>query len=396
MSKLENKGLPKEIKEKLEKLTPKEAKYFKHMWPKSGVLYITSKPGIAKSAIARSIADKMGFNYFDIRLSMVDETDVGLFPSLSEINSDGNNIKCLEHVVPIWAIEANQKPTIINFEELNRASQQVRNAALQILLERCIGTKFKFNDNVLMVATGNLGFEDGTDVEEFDTALNGRLIHVNHTLNVQEWIDGYAKDNVHPVIVDFLNVHREYFYKEPLNEENASKAYASPRSWTFLSDYIVSIYGGKSSVADFKNDVYHTATSYVGISAKPFIDFCERLMNLNIKDIINRFDEVRGELESYNRDKISELLVALKKEDIEQFSDIQIKNITKFCTYLSEDELTSYLLYYLDDPKRLETNPKTKLFLKQFKDILIKISESNRNLNQNKIHEVEGGKKRAN
>jgi hypothetical protein len=37
------------------------------------------------------------------------------------------------------------------------------------LLEREIGTAFKFNDNVLMMSSGNLGDEDGTDVEEFDS-----------------------------------------------------------------------------------------------------------------------------------------------------------------------------------------------------------------------------------
>jgi ATP-dependent Lon protease len=62
----------------LVKLTA-ERKYFSVMWAKYGVLNITSKPGVAKSAIGRSIADKMGFAYSDIRLSMVDETDVGLY-----------------------------------------------------------------------------------------------------------------------------------------------------------------------------------------------------------------------------------------------------------------------------------------------------------------------------
>jgi MoxR-like ATPase len=119
---------------------------------------------------------------------MVDETDVGLYPSLSEIDMDGEMVKCLISLC-LWAVEANKRPTIIHFEELNRASQQVRNAALQILLEREIGTAFKFNDNVLMMSSGNLGDEDGTDVEEFDSALNNRLIHINHTLDVQEWLE---------------------------------------------------------------------------------------------------------------------------------------------------------------------------------------------------------------
>ena len=166
------KQMPAEFRDKMSSLTQREKSYFSIMWAKSGVLYITAKPGVAKSAIARSIATKMGFRYMDLRLSMVDETDVGLYPSVSDV--DG--VKCLDFVVPRWAIEANKQPTITHFEELNRASQQVRNAALQLLLERQIGINFKFNDNVLMMSSGNLGDEDGADVEEFDSALNNRLI----------------------------------------------------------------------------------------------------------------------------------------------------------------------------------------------------------------------------
>ena len=197
MAETKTKTMPQAMSEKLSLLTPKERKYFSVMWAKYGVLNITSKPGVAKSAIGKSIAEKMGFRYMDIRLSMVDETDVGLYPNVSEVDVNGKMVKCLDFVVPRWAIEANKQPTIIHFEELNRASQQVRNAALQILLERQIGTDFNFNENVLMMSSGNLGDEDGTDVEEFDSALNNRLVHINHTLAVDEWIGDFATENCH-------------------------------------------------------------------------------------------------------------------------------------------------------------------------------------------------------
>ena len=51
--------MTQEMLENLKKLTEREQKYFRMMWPKSGVLYITAKPGVAKSAISRSIAFKM-------------------------------------------------------------------------------------------------------------------------------------------------------------------------------------------------------------------------------------------------------------------------------------------------------------------------------------------------
>jgi hypothetical protein len=59
MSEKKSKQLPSEMLENLVKLTAKERKYFSVMWAKYGVLNITSKPGVAKSAIGRSIADKM-------------------------------------------------------------------------------------------------------------------------------------------------------------------------------------------------------------------------------------------------------------------------------------------------------------------------------------------------
>jgi hypothetical protein len=46
-----------------------------------------------------------------------------VYTRLSEIDMDGEMVKCLDFVVPRWAVEANKRPTIIHFEELNRASQ---------------------------------------------------------------------------------------------------------------------------------------------------------------------------------------------------------------------------------------------------------------------------------
>ncbi len=55
--------LPASFEEKLSKLSETEAKYFRIMWAKDGVLFITSKPGIAKSAIARSNRQQNGLQF---------------------------------------------------------------------------------------------------------------------------------------------------------------------------------------------------------------------------------------------------------------------------------------------------------------------------------------------
>lgn len=370
--KFENKLLPEALKNRMNTLTEMEKTYFQVMWAKYGVLNITSKPGVAKSAIGKSIADKMEFKYRDIRLTMVDETDVGLYPSVSEIELDGQMIKCLDFVVPRWAIEANKQPTIIHFEELNRASQQVRNAALQILLERQIG-EFKFNDNVLMMSSGNLGDEDGTDVEEFDAALNNRLIHVSHSLSVESWLNDFATDNVHPFIAQFIELHPEHLYK---TKEDA-KAYSTPRSWTMLSEYIIANFGYESTPAEFLSNLRYIASCYIGNSAMRFLQYCDELLAVNIDDIINNFDGVKKDLAKFNRDKSTELIFSLKEKDLSKLNKKQLDNIIKFLETIGEDENAGYLLSILDSNVDVNS-PNYERILLHFVDLLKNIRKINK------------------
>jgi hypothetical protein len=343
-----------------ETLTEKQKTYFKIMRGQNGVLFITAEPGVAKSAIMRAIARKMGLKYFDIRLSMVDEIDVGLFPYREDIeinigNGSEENIKkvisLMSYAIPKWAWEANQQPSLIHFEELNRAPLAVRNAALQILLERCIGTDFHFNDNVFMCSSGNLGEKDGTDVEEFDRALNNRLIHFQHSLTFDEWVDDFAKDYVHPVIINFLKNNTEHFNQSiDDKKKNNSPAYATPRSWTFLSDFITKNYGQNSAIQEFIDDIRLIGSGVIGDGANSrFLRYLDESLKFGINDIINRYDDLVDELKQLNRDKKSELLNSLKALDIRTFNKKQKENVKKFILTLSEDEAVSYILNILDD-----------------------------------------------
>lgn len=100
-------------------------------------------------------------------------------------------------------------------------------------------------------------------------------------------------------------------------------------------------------------------------------------MNININDVINRYDEIKKDLEKYNRDKKSELIQGLKKIDIEPLDDIQRENISKFLRTIGEDELVDYLLGLLDAPNKAVNTPNTKKLLKQFADVLIKTKTLN-------------------
>jgi hypothetical protein len=347
------------------KLTSKELKYWKMMKPKSGVLFLQSAPGLAKTAVIETIANKLGFQYLDLRLSQMDETDIGLFPKL-----DGDTVS---HAVPEWAKLANEKPTIIVFEELNRARESVRNAGLQILLERRIGYKFKFNSEVYMCATGNLGAADGCSIEEFDSALWNRLLPIEHTLNIKEWEEGFAKENVYEPILGFIKTHPDHFHKSP--SENF-KQYATPRSWTFLSDRIKA---EASSILEAIEICIEDGLSYIGASNIPFIRYLEDQSLLNIKNVIEDFDKYQDQIKNLNRSKKSELMQELKSI---KASDLkyqkQVNNIIKLLNLVHEDERMAYLLHLIDneiDDSSLNVNKNVKAILNNFKDDMKCISD---------------------
>ena len=375
----------------LSALNAKELTYFRQMLPKSGVLFLTSAPGLAKSAIIRSIAkkikkleivkklngevdvDKSGkviakeMFYIDLRLAMLDETDVGLFPDKKELKVTENGEEILkaflDHIVPKWAYLSNNPPakkdkndklpycgTIIHFEELNRAPLAVRNAALQILLERCIGFEFEFNSNVFMVSTGNLGEEDGTDVEEFDAALNGRLIHMEHTLTLEEWINFYANEHINNIIVRFLTAHPDLYYIGKKFRNEKDKSYASPRTWTFLSDYITENYGFNCSPQMWVMDIANIGHSYIGSACNTkFMRYVRDVLKISIKDIINKYPQLQAEGVQFTRDKKSELLGDLRTQDFTKFEPEQIENVKLFMLDLSEDEISAFLTKLIDE-----------------------------------------------
>lgn len=350
------------------------------MLAKSGVLYLTSRPGIAKSAIIKHIADTMGYQFFDIRLSMHEETDM-MFPYLQE----NNNGKIMKFAIPEWAIKANEKPSIINFEELNRAQQQTRNAALQILLERGIGYDFKFNDNVLMVASGNLGDKDNTDVNDFDSALINRLIYMEHDLTVKEWLEWAEKDNhIHPIICSYMKISEGInFYTNP-NISSDLPSYATPRSWTFLSDYIITNYGYNSAVQDFYDDLVDIAHCYIGNASIDFLKYLDNLKRISIHDILNNFNSIKSILDEFKKSgdttKFTELLEQLKEINVKDLTYDNGVNINKFLDYVNEEQALSYIYSIINkqalDAKNTEMIRTLKKIISGREELLKKISNT--------------------
>jgi len=272
-------------------LTLREMKLWNMIRTNSGVVMAIGIPGISKSATFRCIAKKLDLQYIDVRLATKDETDLGVYPSISEMTINGVTHKVVDGAVPAWAIKANSRPTLIHFEELNRCSSPIRNAALGILLERIIGENFTFNNDVYMVASGNPSTDVDADVETFGTALRNRAIFVNFELKLDDWVKEYATAHVHPTVISFLKHKRDYFgnsidqMEKYIDESNPMSQYPSPRSWTFLSDYI------KAFPEEMQKDVMTDTvalTSYVGeLAAVGFVNYVVETYKVDVKDVLS-------------------------------------------------------------------------------------------------------------
>jgi hypothetical protein len=353
-------------------LNAKELALWRIIKNKDGVLFLKGKPGTCKSAILRSIALKLGLNYIDFRLSQIDESDLGVFPCINEA-SRNTKAPTFQYAAPQWALDANAVPTLLNFEELNRASLQVRNAALQVLNERCVAG-VKLNDNVFMASSGNLGEEDGCDIEEFDKALNGRLIHKNHNMTYQDWHDGYAKENVHGMVLSYLTAHPEEIYKTT----ESSPAYASHRTWTFLSSYMKGM--GEVTNQELLTALQEDGSAFIGPSITKFIRFVEEQNIISINDVLNRYKEVEATVKAMPRARRSELLAALKSMNAKDLTVKHAENIVLFLNLLDDDEKVSYLVQIVDNDVSNDANANNnkaintiiKPFTKQLQKLLDK------------------------
>lgn len=342
----------------LSNLTQRELSYLRMIRPQHGVLYLKSAPGRAKSATLAILAKKLGWQYIDLRLAQLDPIAVGMFPSTEMIDYNGKSIKVMDFVTPKWALDANTKPTLINFDELNRAPEDVLKAAMQIFNERAIGTEFKFNDNVYMAATGNLGSDDATDVNELDSALNGRLIHVVHDLKYKEWLD-WGQNIIHPVILQYHQYTKgnklfEEFEKDKNGSSQAlnKEAYASPRTWHFLSEYIQTNYGKDADIRIWLKDVQTVAKYYIGQqNAIDFIKFCQLITEVTLEDVKQMSSRTEARLKQFKNQKswyvFMNVIGQLEKiTDETEFTNItqqEAQNINKFFTFCTKEQVAAAL-----------------------------------------------------
>jgi hypothetical protein len=165
-------------------------------------------------------------------------------------------------------------------------------------------------------------------------------------LSFPEWVEDFAKpknseQRICDEIINFLENHTEYFYHKVSNEE-APKAYATPRSWTFLSDWMRSLDKKGLSKKEKLNLISMAAPAYIGTSAIKFVEFLNAYKTLTLEDIYKAKNaaEIKKMLENYNRDKKSEIIKQIKDTETNLYEEPKkhLENVARFIAMCDLDE----------------------------------------------------------
>jgi hypothetical protein len=124
-----------------------------------------------------------------------------------------------------------EQPTILLLDEFNRMPDDVKQAAFQLILDRQVG-EYKVPNNVFIIGCCNMGEEDGTMVNDLDTAMKNRFMHIRLVADVEDWIQGYP--NVDNRIQRFLSKNNTLL----LDMTKIDQPFPTPRSWDMLSKLI--------------------------------------------------------------------------------------------------------------------------------------------------------------
>lgn len=195
-------------------------------------LFLWGPPGIGKSELVEGITKELGGLMIDLRLGQMEPTDIRGIPFY---NKDIGKMDWAPPVELPDEATASQYPIVVLFlDELNSAAPSVQSAAYQLILNRRIG-KYKLPDNVVMVAAGNRESDKGVTYR-MPTPLANRFIHQEMKVDFASWQEWAVNNRIHKDVVGYLSFAKQDLYD--FDAKSASRAFATPRSWTFVSQLL--------------------------------------------------------------------------------------------------------------------------------------------------------------
>lgn len=179
-------------------------------------------PGIGKSDIVKTVAQELGIDLRDIRLSQLDPVDLRGVPAVE----DGQT----KWAAPSFFPTDPESAGIIFLDELSAADPSIQVAAYQLLLDRRIG-EYEVPPKWIIVAAGNRA-EDNAVSLPMSSALANRMMHLELSPDPEAWARWASRNGLAPMVIGFIRFRPEMLFAV---DEDCERGWPSPRSWERVS-----------------------------------------------------------------------------------------------------------------------------------------------------------------
>ena len=192
-------------------------------------VFIWGPPGVGKSEIVDTITQERAGMMIDLRLALMEPTDLRGIPYYNE--KTGQMMWAPPADLPTQELADQFECIVLFLDEMNQAPQSVQAAAYQLILNRRLGS-YTLPDNVLIVAAGNRESDRGV-AYRMPSPLANRFVHLEMGVDFDDWQVWALENKIHSDVVGYLTSNKmDLFNFDP---KTASRAFATPRSWTFTS-----------------------------------------------------------------------------------------------------------------------------------------------------------------
>lgn len=193
---------------------------------------IWGAPGVGKSDIVAQVAAIRGVELRDVRLSLMDPTDIKGFPKIGEVKQGKTTVEEMRWIPPDFLPHSGEG--ILFLDELVSAPRAVQAAAYQLILNRCIG-KYKLPDGWSVIAAGNR-MGDRAVVHDMPSALANRFVHIEYEVDMEDWYAWATTNKISDVVRSWIRFKPTALHS--FDPNSSERAFPSPRSWVFVDDLI--------------------------------------------------------------------------------------------------------------------------------------------------------------
>ena len=230
-------------------------------------MFIYGSPGVGKSEQVQQ-ACEADDTMIDLRLNTLDSIDLRGLPVVKK--DDKGNPTQVEWVRPEFIPWGGKG--ILFLDEMNTAAPSVQNPALQLVLDRKVGSHHLGSDWYI-VAAGNKA-DDRAHTHPLSAALRQRFAIYHYEPDKDTWSNWAVKNNIHPNVIGFISFKPDLLIQPPLDDEGANP---SPRSWYYVSQRL---YADQCETSDIRAMVGSAANEFMAYQA-----VCAKIPN--ISEIIN-------------------------------------------------------------------------------------------------------------